>query len=79
MGTPVIAYNVPGLRDSIIDGKTGILLKDNSPESLARAAISLLTDQDLLKKYSAEALAFSKQFNWDNTAAAFDKIIRGIA
>ena len=79
MGTPVIAYNVPGLRDSIIDGKTGILLKDNSPESLARAAISLLTDQDLLKKYSAEALAFSKQFNWDNTATAFDKIIRGIA
>ena len=79
MGTPVIAYNAPGLRDSIIDGKTGILLKDNSPQSLARAAITLLTDQDLLKKYSAEALAFSKQFHWDNTAAAFDKIIRGIA
>ena len=79
MGTPVIAYNVPGLRDSIIDGKTGILLKENSPQSLAHAAISLLTDQDRLKRYSTEALAFSKQFNWDNTAAAFDKIIRELA
>jgi len=79
MGTPVIAYNVPGLRDSIIDGKTGILLKENSPQSLAHAAILLLTDHDLLKKYSTEALAFSKQFNWDNTAAAFDKIIRELA
>ena len=24
MGTPAIAYNVPGLRDSVRDGKTGI-------------------------------------------------------
>ena len=78
MGTPVIAYNAPGLRDSIIDGKTGILLKENTPESLATAAITLLTDKDLLKKYSNEALAYSKQFSWDNTAKVFDKIIKDV-
>jgi glycosyltransferase involved in cell wall biosynthesis len=33
MGTPVVAYNVPGLRDSVIDGKTGVSVKDNSPQS----------------------------------------------
>jgi glycosyltransferase involved in cell wall biosynthesis len=76
MGTPVVAYNVPGLRDSVIDGKTGVLVKDNSPQSLARISVSLLTDRDRLKKYSNDALAFSTHFSWDNTASALDKIIR---
>jgi glycosyltransferase involved in cell wall biosynthesis len=76
--TPVVAYNVPGLRDSVIDGKTRVLVKDNSPQNLADRTISLLTDRSLLKKYSDNALAFSTQFSWDNTASAFDKIIREI-
>jgi glycosyltransferase involved in cell wall biosynthesis len=75
MGTPVIAYNVPGLRDSVKHGETGILVKDNSPESLAHAALSLLNDHTLLRKYSVNALEFSRQFNWDNTADVFDRII----
>jgi glycosyltransferase involved in cell wall biosynthesis len=75
MGTPVIAYNVPGLRDSVKHGETGILVKDNSPESLAHAALSLLNDPTLLRKYSVNALEFSRQFNWDNTADIFDRTI----
>jgi glycosyltransferase involved in cell wall biosynthesis len=78
MGTPVVAYDVPGLRDSIRNGETGILVKENSPNSLAQAAISLLKDQNLLLKYSYNALSFSRQFSWDNTAYAFDKIIRSM-
>jgi glycosyltransferase involved in cell wall biosynthesis len=76
MGTPAVAYDVAGLRDSIIDGKTGILVKDNSPESLARSAISLLNDPDTLSELSFNALSFSRNFSWDNTAQNFDKILR---
>jgi glycosyltransferase involved in cell wall biosynthesis len=76
VGTPAIAYDVPGLRDSVRDGETGILVKKNSPSSLAQASISLLKDEELLRKYSTNALDFSKQFSWDNTANEFDKIIK---
>lgn len=76
MGTPAIAYDSPGLRDSIIDGKTGILIKHKSPENLASSALTLLKNPNLLKMFSDKALAFSKQFSWDNTAAEFDKLIR---
>ena len=76
VGTPVIAYDVPGLRDSVRNGRTGVLVKGNSPDSLAQAAVSLLKDQDLLNKYSFSALAFSREFSWDASADAFDKIIR---
>jgi glycosyltransferase involved in cell wall biosynthesis len=75
MGTPVVGYNVPGLRDSIKDGKTGILTKENSPECLASSAISLLKNPQLLRNFSSNALQFSKQFDWNTTANMFDKIL----
>jgi glycosyltransferase involved in cell wall biosynthesis len=78
MGTPVVAYNVPGLRDSIKDGETGILTKENSPDSLASSAISLLKNPQLLKNLSYNALQFSKQFDWNTTAEIFDEILTQI-
>ena len=75
MGTPVVAYNVPGLRDSIKDGETGILTKENSPDCLASSAISLLKSPQLLKNFSYNALQFSKQFDWNTTSDMFDKIL----
>jgi glycosyltransferase involved in cell wall biosynthesis len=78
MGTPAVGYNVPGLRDSIRDGETGILVKENSPYSLAKSAISLLRDREFLNKLSSNALAFSKQFSWDKSANVFAKVIENI-
>jgi len=75
MGTPAIAYDVHGLRDSVVDGETGILIKDRSEESLAHAAITLLCDKDLLRKYSENALAFSRRFNWDSATKEFERVI----
>ena len=79
MGTPVIAYNIHGLRDSVINGKTGILTDENSPRSLAQSAIDLLQDPQLLMDYSLNSLQFSSQFNWDNTADEFDIIIKSLS
>jgi glycosyltransferase involved in cell wall biosynthesis len=76
MGTPAVAYNVPGLRDSIKDGITGILTKENCPHALSKAALGLLNDRELLYKLSCNALAYSREFSWENTAQAFDNIIR---
>jgi len=78
MGTPTIGYNVHGLRDSVVDGKTGSLVKDCTPESMANYVIELLKDPRLLRKYSENALAYSKQFNWDNTTNKLEKIIKEI-
>lgn len=78
MGTPALAYNVPGLKDSIIDGKTGILVRENSPKSLADTVITLLRDQSRLNELSLNALEFSMQFSWDNTADVFDNRIKEI-
>lgn len=78
MGTPAVAYNVPGLRDSIIDGQTGILTRESSPQSLAQSAIFLLKNGHLLNQISNNALNFSRSFNWNSTADEFDRIIKDV-
>jgi glycosyltransferase involved in cell wall biosynthesis len=75
MGTPAIGYDVPGLRDSIMHGETGITIKERTPTAMAQHAISLLTDSDKLSKYSRNALEFSRQFSWDNTVNLFEKFL----
>jgi len=68
MGTPVVAYDVNGLRDSVVEDKNGTLVKDKTPESLARAALKMLNDKEMLQKLSRTSLEHSRQFSWDSTA-----------
>jgi glycosyltransferase involved in cell wall biosynthesis len=75
MATPVVGYNVPGLRDSIIHNETGILSTDSSPRSLAEEATSMLQDRGLLNNYSKNALIHSGKFSWDKSAEMFEKVI----
>jgi glycosyltransferase involved in cell wall biosynthesis len=76
MGTPAIGYNVPGLRDSIRDGKTGLLC-DPNPEAMAEKAIELLRDNDLWERLSKDALSWAGEFNWDRSAEEFLKMLDG--
>lgn len=78
-GTPAIAYDVPGLRDSIVDGKTGFLVKeDGNAEKLAEAIIRVLTDDKLRDELSRNAIEWAKRFSWDRSAEEFEKIIKGV-
>lgn len=78
MGTPAIAYDVPGLRDSVINGETGLLLKENSPNMLATTAVNLLKDCAELSRYSLNSLYFSRKFNWNRTTKEFDAIVNEV-
>jgi glycosyltransferase involved in cell wall biosynthesis len=79
MGTPAVAYNVPGLRDSVRDGITGLLVKSNTPESMAESALRLLENPKLLNEISINALDFSRNFDWNITANEFDALVKSIA
>jgi len=75
MGTPAVAYNVHGLKDSIKNNVNGVLTKNNSIDSLANEAIKLLLDRTCLKKMSENSLIHSKQFSWELSADAFEDCI----
>jgi glycosyltransferase involved in cell wall biosynthesis len=77
LGTPAVSYDVPGLRDSVMNGKTGLLVKENGDvERLAEAIIRILEDETLRKMLSVNSLEYSKNFSWDRTAQEFEKILK---
>lgn len=64
MGTPVVAYNSPGLIDSIKNGVTGIIVDENKPEKLADAADRLMKNNKKYQNLMRGAIKWSKNFNW---------------
>lgn len=69
-GTPAIGYDVPGLRDSIIHNKTGILVKDY--QEMAKVVLELWTRHtDFYKALCYNAKEWAKNFSWEKTRKAF--------
>jgi glycosyltransferase involved in cell wall biosynthesis len=47
-GTPVVAANLQGLRDAVVDGQTGILLPPEEPSVWSERLLELLDDREIL-------------------------------
>jgi glycosyltransferase involved in cell wall biosynthesis len=73
-GTPAVAFDVLGLKDSIVNGKTGFLV-NNEPE-LKEKVLNMLSDTILRSKMSAAAFEWSKNFSWDKSAEEFIEAIK---
>ncbi len=71
-GTPSVAYNVGGLREAIIDGQTGMLTGQNTPEDLVRQFQKILTDDRLYQDFARKAWQRSHEFSAKKTADAFE-------
>jgi D-inositol-3-phosphate glycosyltransferase len=68
-GTPVVSTDVGDLKNIIRQGKTGYVIKDNSPRRLAdKIALLLARPSDM--KSALEIRASVSRFNWPNIAEA---------
>lgn len=67
-GTPVIASDSDGLRDSVRPGETGLLVPHGDPAALADALQTVLSDSGLRARLSAGGLAWARSFTWDRAA-----------
>ncbi|HCB23211.1 TPA: hypothetical protein DEP06_05330 [Candidatus Daviesbacteria bacterium] len=75
MGTPSVAYNVAGLKDSVINNKTGILCNNMTHANLVEEILKLLEDEEKLQEMSKQAIAWSKKFRWHESVAKSLKLI----
>ncbi len=74
-GKPVIGADVPGLRDSIIHDRTGLLYEYGDIETLMIHLFRVYSDRDLRMTLSQNALDWAGKFNWDDAADDFLKFI----
>ncbi len=67
-GAPVIAANVQGLRDSVLDGKTGLLYEFGNVDDLAEKMRLLLDHPEQRNALREQALVWAKSFDWERAA-----------
>ncbi len=67
-GTPVISADVPGLRDSVSNGVSGLLYPYGDLGNLAENIIRVLQDEDLRSRLSEGAVHWASSFTWERSA-----------
>jgi glycosyltransferase involved in cell wall biosynthesis len=77
VGTPVVASDAPGLRDSVRSGTTGFLVGVGDVEGFADRIGELLRADAASERMAIAALRWSHRFDWDvasdEMAAAIDE------
>ena len=67
-GTPVIASNSPGLREAVVDGKTGYLVRHGDIDHLTQKICEIFKSPELQQKLENGSIEWANTFNWDKTA-----------
>jgi glycosyltransferase involved in cell wall biosynthesis len=75
-GTPVIGSNVSGIKDSVINGKTGLLFEYGNPSDLASKILTLINNKNLRNRLQIEAKKWAKKFDWDIKAKEYLNLIK---
>jgi glycosyltransferase involved in cell wall biosynthesis len=68
-GTPAIASDSPGLRESVRHEETGLLVPGDDPAALADALQRLARDPALVARLGRGGRAFAESLSWDRAAA----------
>ncbi len=75
-GLPCVAANSPGLRDSVVDGETGLLVPYADVPAMAEASLTLLTDEPRRAAMGEAAARRARGFHWDTTARETEAMLR---
>jgi glycosyltransferase involved in cell wall biosynthesis len=79
-GAPAVASDVPGLRDAVINGETGLLYEYGNIRQLAEKIVLVLRDTHLRSRLSSAALKYARSLTWDSSAKiALDVMERAVA
>jgi len=65
VGTPVVASDAPGLRDSVRNGETGWLVPIGDVEGFRARIAQLLVADAAAEAMAQRALTWSRRFDWD--------------
>ena len=75
-GTPTIASDSPGLRESVRHGITGLLVPHGDVEAISAALQTLIEHGGVRREYGRQAVEFAREFTWNRTASALERVLR---
>ena len=75
-GKPVVAGNVAGALDAVIDGETGLLVDPRDPEAVGDAITRLLLDPGLAARFGAAGALRAREFAWPVMVERVESLLR---
>jgi glycosyltransferase involved in cell wall biosynthesis len=74
VGTPAVVYDRPGLRDSTVHERTG-LVTSPTPRALADGVTRLLSEPRLYEQLQSGALEWARSFTWERASSDFESAL----
>ena len=74
-GMPTVASDSPGLRDSVVQDRTGYLVPHGDVGRLADRIGELLEGEELRSRMGEEGRRFAERFSWDASARAMEQFL----
>jgi phosphatidylinositol alpha-1,6-mannosyltransferase len=74
-GKPVLAGNVGGALDAVLDGVTGLLVDPTDPVAVAGGLVRLLTDRELAERLGGAGAKRSREFAWPRIAERVEALL----
>ena len=71
-GTPTVAYEVPGVVDTIVNGMNGFKIRDLDREAFVEAALRILNDPF---KWETTSRKVAEKYSWDKAADVWSQLI----
>jgi glycosyltransferase involved in cell wall biosynthesis len=78
-GTPVVASNSPGIRESVRDGETGFLVPHGDVDAFTERMERIAASPSLVAGMGAAARRFSETFTWERAARMTEEHVREVA
>jgi glycosyltransferase involved in cell wall biosynthesis len=63
LGKVIVASDVSGVREQLIDGETGIILQETTPECLAQNLCGIISDKALYENISRNVIKKKRDFS----------------
>jgi glycosyltransferase involved in cell wall biosynthesis len=74
-GLPVVATNVGGIADLIVEGETGLLVPADADNAMAEAIVRLLRDPELAGRLSSNGRKYAETCGWDSVKPRWEQIL----
>ena len=74
-GKPVVAGNVGGALDAVVDGETGLLVDPLDSSAVAEAIVALLRDGELARRLGAAGQARAQRYAWPLVVERVERLV----
>jgi len=74
-GAAIVASEIPGYRDVVVHGRTGLLVEPRCPQSIALAVSRLHSDPELRKRMVEEARRAVRRYAWERVTREIERVL----